>query len=255
MSRKYNIRWQPADSEQLARAVKNFNAKIKRLEEKHPELKEILPKRAKVSEMKQLIQTRQDLNREINALKRFTKRGSEKIVDVPGNDYNLKTTKWQKQEMTRRVGMINRKRKERLKELESIELESRGEKLGYTKGDIGMGKAEEIAYLPMQPFTKKMNRKDFNHKFENIRRESQSAYWDKRDIMLRDNFIKSLEENFNPNDLEDITKEVYNMDIKEFKQKFYANGGNFELSYPPDKSSYDKYLKALKSTWKPNKGG
>lgn len=253
MSRKYNIRWKQHDSEELARAVKNFNAKLRRLEIKHPELKNVLPEKASVRQLKELIETRQDLKRELNALKRFSKKGSEEIVDVPGSDYNLKITKWQKEEMTRRVGIINRKRKQRLKEVMETPLTSRGEELGYKKGDIGMGKAEEVALTPMRTFTARMNRRDIKHKFKQIMVESQTTYWSKRDILLKENYIKSLEENFNPNDIREIADTIRDMDYNEFKKIFDSEGGLFELSYPPSKREEEQYLSALNAVWRPNK--
>ena len=69
-------------------------------------------------QLKDLINTRQDLNREINALRRFSKRGNEEIVIIPNTDYNVKTTKWQRTEMNRRVGYINRRRQKRLEEMQ-----------------------------------------------------------------------------------------------------------------------------------------
>ena len=253
MSRTYNIRWQESDNQELKKAVKNFNAKITRLIKKNPSLKNVLPEKVSVGQMRDLIETRQDLKREINALRRFTQRGAEELVEVPDNEYNLKTTKWQKEEMTRRIGNINKKRKKRLKELQATELKSRGEDLGYTKGELGMGKTEAVSLSPMKAFSPKMGRADLNVKFKNIIKESQSTYWTRRDILLKDNYIKSLEENFNSNDIQDIVQAIHNMDYKEFKQKFDAEGGNFELSYPMgDKQTEMEYLSALKAIWLPN---
>lgn len=253
MSRQYNIRWKQSDNDELKRVVRNFNDKIRRLEKKNPKLKNVLPEKVSVRQMKELIETRQDLQRELNALKRFSKRGAEEIVDVPDNDYNLKTTKWQKQEMTRRVAIINRKRKKRLEEVLETPIKSRGEELGYTKGQLGMGKQEEVSLTPMNAFTPKMSRQDLQYKFKNIMKESQSSYWNKRDIIMKENYIKSLEENFNPNDIKEIVDAIDHMSFKEFRKIFDEEGGNFELSYPPDQISYNAYLTALRSIWTPDR--
>ena len=253
MSKPYNIRWKSSDNAELRRAVKNFNAKISRLQKKNPKESAALPERVTVKQLKTLISTRQDLNREINALKRFTKRGAEEIITAPDNKYNLKITKWQKEEMTRRAAIINRKRKKRLDDLVDIELESRGEKLGYTKGAIGMGKAEEVSLRPIRAFTPGMSRQDVNKKFSVIMRESQTSYWHEREIRMKANYIKSLEENFNPADISDIVERIDRMDFLDFRKVFEAEGGNFELSYPPDAESYQAHLTALKSIWTPNK--
>ena len=253
MSKPYNIRWKSSDNAELRRAVKNFNAKISRLEKKNPQEKAALPERVTVKQLKSLISTRQDLNREINALKRFSKRGAEDIIIAPDNKYNLKITKWQRDEMNRRAAVINRKRKKRLDEVAGIELESRGEKLGYTKGAIGMGKAEEVSLQPIRAFTPGMSRQDLQRKFATIQKESQTNYWHERELRMKANYIKSLEENFNPADIEDVVEAIDNMDFREFRKIFEAEGGNFELSYPPDAESYQAHLSALKAIYAPNK--
>lgn len=253
MSKQYNIRWKPDDNQELRKAVKNFNAKISRLEKKDPQNKEALPEKITVKQIKELISTRQDLKRELNALQRFSKRGAEKIIEIPDTDYNLKTTKWQKEEMTRRTAIINRKRKRRLKEVAETEIKSRGEKLGYRRGNIGMGKASEIELQPLKAFTAKMNRRDLGKKFNLIMKESQQGYWNKRDILMKKNYISSLEQNFNANDIKAVIKHIDDMDFNDFRKIFEAEGGNFELSYPPDEESYNAHLSALKSIWTPKR--
>lgn len=255
MPRQYNIKWRDTDTEELRKAIKNFNAKITRLEKKYPKNKNILPEKVSMKELKSLIDTRQDLKREINSLKRFTKRGSEEIVQVPGTDYNLKTTKWQKEEMNRRIGVINRRRKQRLQDLQEIPQTSRGTSLGYTKRDIGMGKAEEISLTPMKAFTQKMNQKDLKFKFKNIMKESQSTYWDKADVRLRENYIQSLLNNFNPKDVNKVIDKIRNMDLKDFKKVYYEEGGTFEFNYPPNEEEYKKMVTYQNSLWLPKQRG
>lgn len=253
MSRQYNIRWKQTDSNELRKAVRNFNAKIDRLTKKNPELVAVFPEKTSVRQLKELIDTRQDLKRELNSLRRFTRRGSEEIVDIPESDYNLQITKWQKEEMTRRTAVINRKRKKRLEEIESMEMTSRGQKLGYTRGQLGMGKADEIALKPLKAFTPRMTRKDLQKKFKSIQLQSQSTYFNTKDEQFRQNYIKGLLENYNIHDIEDVVEKIESMDFKEFYNTFQAEGGTFEFHYPPDNEQYEGYLESLKATWLPNK--
>ena len=160
MPKYHSIKWRDSDTKELSRVVRNYNAKINRLIKKNPQIENVLPEKVTVAQLKELINTRQDLKRELNALKRFSKRGAEEIVIVPNTDYNLKITKWQKTEMNRRVGIINRRRKKRLEDLSNMEMKSRGESLGYKKSDIGMGKATEVSLTPMNAFTRRMNQAD-----------------------------------------------------------------------------------------------
>lgn len=249
MSKYHKINWRESDRAELNRVVKNFNAKINRLAKKNPEIANVLPEKIVISELKELINTRQDLHRELNALKRFSRRGSEQIVVVENNDYNLQTTKWQKTEMNRRVGIINRRRKNRLEELANLEMTSRGESLGYVRGAIGMGKATEVSLSPMNAFTRRMSQRDLKMKWKAILRESQTDYFTQKDFRLRNNYIKALEQNFNVNDIQDIINTINQMDIKDFLQRFEEEGGTLELAYPPNREQYEGYVNALRSTW------
>lgn len=252
MSKQYNIRWTPADDEALRKAVKNFNAKIARLEKKDPKNKSALPDRVTVRQMRDLITTRQDLNREINSLQRFTRRGAEELVSIPGNEYNLKTTKWQKEEMSRRVGVINRKRTMRRKKLEEIEMQAGGENLGYTVGQFGMGQADKVALEPMKPFSAKMNMADLKMKWKHIQKESQSGYWNWRDELMRDNFIKTLKQNFQKINVSDLILRIESMPFDDFYVKFKSSPGIWEHAYPLTEEEERAYADELRSHWMPN---
>ena len=251
MSKQYNIRWSENDIKELNRSVKNFNAKVKRLETKYAGTDVILPEKMSVKELKEIVTTRRDLQRELKSLQRFTDRGSEKVVDIPNTNNNIKMTKWQREEMTKRAKLINDKRYYRRQKLESQELSHQGESLGYTRGDIGMGKIESNQLKPTKAFTKSMDKYSTAEKMKHLLRESQSDYWRKRDILMRENFIQALEENFNPNDIKDVIAEIRNMDINKFKEKLLSDPEDFNTAYPPDEEQYQGYLTKLKSTWMP----
>ena len=74
MSKYHKINWREEDTKELTRVVRNFNAKIQRLSKTNPGITNLLPEKVSASELKNLINTRQDLKRELNALKRFSKR-------------------------------------------------------------------------------------------------------------------------------------------------------------------------------------
>lgn len=248
MSRESRIRWQKSDSQELARVVKNFNAKIERLAKKNPEMINALPEKTSVRQLKELVQTRRDLKREINSLKRFSRRGSEEIISY--GDYNIKLTKWQKTEINRRVGIINQRRTRRLREMEEMELTQGGESLGYKKGDVGMGRIERVELSPMKGLTPGMNQRDVIKKWRNIVKESQSGYFTDKDYRLRENYLKGLRENFNPDDIADLEVAIAGMDIREFKKRFYSEAdADFEGLYAPNNEQYQGYLTKLKSIW------
>lgn len=249
MARRSKIRWEKSDSDELSRAVKNFNAKLSRLEKKNPEIKNALPERAKVRQLKKMINTRQDLKREINALKRFSKKGSEEIETY--GDYNIKVTKWQKNEINRRLPTINKRRKERLDYLEQLDLLSGGEELGYKKGELGMGRLERVDLEPMKGLTKGMSQRDLKAKWSNILKESQSDFLRKKDYQCRENYIKGLEENFQEKDIKKMVEKLEKMDIDDFLYTFYSDqNADFDEIYYPNEDEYQGYLLKLKTVWK-----
>lgn len=250
MSKIYNIRWKQSDHEELRKAVKNFNAKISRLERDRPEIKKFLPEKISVKEMRNLVKTRQDLTREIKSLKRFTKRGSEEIVDIPTSDVNLKTTKWQKKEMTLRASVINRKRKERLKMLQESNLERNGKDLGYSHPDIGMGKIDEVKLRKVEPFTPKMEKFNLNKKFKTLRRESQSSYWDESDLRLKESYLEQIEINFgDTEETRKLMEKLDNLSSKEFYATYRKDPNKFDHFYFMNEEDKNNAWNDIKSIW------
>lgn len=251
MSRKYNIRWSQADEQELRRVVKNYNAKLSRLEKKGADIKNALPEKVSAAQLRDMIETRQDLNRELNALRRFSQKGAEELVNVPDNDYNLKITKWQKEEINRRVGVINRTRKQRLQKMEETEATQGGKGLGYSAAPM-MGKADRVSLSPVKGFTKYMNRADLKKRYRQLLKESQSGFWSARDERTRQNYIKAILQNFSEGDVADLIKSIESMDIQEFRKKFDSDTGKFETMYPNDQDEYKAALNELESIWMPN---
>lgn len=262
MAKQYKIRWNESDTQELNRVVRNFNSKINRLIKANPSISNILPEKIQARELKELINTRKDLQRELNALRRFSKRGSEAIVKIKNSDYDLKVTKWQRTELNRRIAIINRRRAKRLSEISNTEMTSRGEALGYTRGQLGMGTPEKVGLLPMKAFTRSMTNRDVKEKFKSVIAQSQSDYFTKRDYQVRENYIKGIKVHYDYENVKDIIEEIESMDIKEFFEIFNKEGATFEISSPPTGKlgnkiktvEYEAYETALRSTWLPNKG-
>lgn len=263
MPRQYNIKWREQDEKELRRVVRNFNDKLRRLVKKNPANSNILPQfwnektqgyenRITLDQIKELIATRQDYNRQLNMLKRFSRRGAERIVET-GSDYGARTTKWQEQEQKRLVQTINRRRKARLDTLNAIEVMNASGKLGYTLGQMfGMGLAEQNKLKPTQAFTRGQSQKDIKWKWRALQLEAKDTYYNERDEMLKENYIKTILDNFDKDDVMDIIGEIRGMSSDEFYLKFEAKGDAFEWAYPPKKGTpeYDDYVKELRGYWK-----
>ena len=256
MSKRYGIRWNDDLNNEVKRTVKNYNAKVKRLETKYKDRSDVvIPERVSVKEIKELVGTKRDLSRELNSLKRFSKRGAEEIVDVPIVEDNIKITKWQKTEMNRRKGIINRTRAKRKEQIEDIEMTSGGKSLGYKRSDFGMGKADELSLKPTKAFTKKMTKGDIQKKAKSLRKHSQSDYFNKADRRLMDNYVKALKETYGEDAVKDIVDAIEGMDFPDFYKKFKAEPGLFEFTYIPDDADVDAYIEKIGSIWLSKKKG
>lgn len=262
MSKQYKIRWKQDDEARLRKAVKNFNAKITRQLKKDPTLKNVLPEKVALKELKDLIETRADLNREIKSLERFTKinRGKTKsgkpkaqphdIVTIPGTEYNLKTTRWQLNEMKRSKTVIDAKRQARHDELYHVEQTHRGQKLGYTAGQIGMGRIDENALKPINIVTRFMTQTEFHKKAKTLRKERQSTYWANQEEQMKQNYIKGLKENYKYDDVKEVIDHIEQMPFDEFFDVWKSDRTIFEYSSgSPNKAQYDGYVEQIHSTW------
>ena len=249
MAKHYNIRWSEADVKNLSKAVRNFNAKVKRLEKKYSDIPEaVLPEKVSMKEMREVIGTRRDLQKELKSLQSFTQRGSEQLVDTNTND-NIKVTDWQKKELLKREKVINKARAERRDMLESQGLIHKGEAVGYTRGAVGMGKTDALMLRPTTAFTPKMRKYEVNEKMKHYRKESQGDYWLKRDRLMIDNYIKALKENFNYNDVRDVIDKINSLGVEGAKGTILSDPQEFNTAYPPSDDDYERYLKHLKEMW------
>lgn len=261
MPKRYSIKWRLQDEKELRRISRNFNDKLRRLVRKNPDNRNILPQfynekteqfesRITIDTIKGLIQTRADYNRVLGMLERFSKRGAEKIVKAPGNEYGSKTTKWQRDEMIRLQGIVNRRRQDRLDQLNTVEMMNSQGKLGYTLGQMfGMGLASKNKLNPTRAFTPSQSQTDLKYKTRALMLEATTNYHRNRDEVLRENYIKTLEENYNSRDITDVISKIRGIDIDLFILKFEAKGDAFEFAYPPDKEQYESYLSELKAYW------
>lgn len=263
MSKRPRIDWNKGGKEELAKAIRNYNAKIARVAKKNPKSAGSLPEKVRLTDYvgtknkPGLIQTRADLKREIKSLKRFSNKGAEELVDLPNNEYGTQITKWQKKEIGIRRRIANRRRKERAEMLQGIELESGGQPLGYSLNDIGMGKQDLNQVRPIKDFSRTATNRDVKARWRSLRRETQSTYYDDKDAQVKENYVKALLEHYNQDDVQDILDAVDDMPLKDFMKRFRQSGNTFEIVSPTGNAmvdlhnqiNYEGYVELLRTTW------
>lgn len=150
---KIITKWSKRRNKTLARAVKNFNAKLKRQIAKGVD-KALLPGKMLVSELKQIINTEGDYRKILNSLKSWTKKGAEQVIETKGG---AKVTKWALKEAKKHKAEINERREKINKEFEERPI--------YIDGEQWENVERTVAEQEVKPLTKEienLNQKDFN---------------------------------------------------------------------------------------------
>ena len=241
MPRKSSIKWRRSDEEELKRVVKNFNSKLSRILKKNPEIAEYLPDRVTVKDLKNNITSRQQLNRELNSLRRFSKRGSEEIIT---SKTGLKVTKWEKKEVGIQVAIINRERTRKKKQLESEEATSRGQKLNQTRSQMNSIRMNE---LNKKVFNfDKIKKSDWDKYKATVKRQSHPDFQSEADENLRKNYIKGIKEIFGETETtRQLIKIIESTPLKDFITKFYKEQeATVDFIYDPIEA--ERKLKILK---------
>lgn len=96
------IRYDKKLNQEIDRTIKNFNQKIARLEKQE---RQLLPSKIRKKELKESVYTRQELQRRLKELQRFSKRGSEDVIETKGG---VKLTKYELDKIKRENTRIKR---------------------------------------------------------------------------------------------------------------------------------------------------
>ena len=141
---KFNkIRWREDDKKELARLAKNFNAKIEYQLKKNPELKDVLPEKVKVKDLKKDIASRKDLNRTLEKLSSFSQRGMEKVVT---NEKGERATLFEIEQTKKNVRRLNAQRRAEQKKIDEMPVYIDGKKATTVRRMVQEQKAKPIQF-------------------------------------------------------------------------------------------------------------
>lgn len=245
MQRFSKIRWTKNDYKRLRSSINKFNRKVVKLKSKGLSY---IPEEVSYMKYKKLIKSRRDLEREIRTLDRFSRKNAEELVFVPSAEGNVPITRWQRTEINRRKGIINRRRKETFDTLSNLEFTYQGKGMGYKLKDFGMGSELRNAYKPFVSFSENVSNLDIKRKWNVVVNQSQSDYISYRNDILRNNILGTIKENYKINDVKDVLESIKNMSDDDLLVRFNRTGGNFEPFYPDDEH-YQYFLNDLKANW------
>lgn len=146
------IKWNESDEKRLKQAVSSFNKKVERLS-KNKNIKNVLPDTYSYEELREGIRTRSELNRRLNSLARFMKKGASKVEYI--NETPILA--WELNEARIEKSIAVRRYKEELEFLRSRQPQSKYYKK-RSRASMGSRRVREIEgilkNIKKQPFMK-----------------------------------------------------------------------------------------------------
>lgn len=177
------IRWKKGDYISLGKAVSSFNKKIRELQKE--ENKTYLPNLVDYKEIKDEINTRRELNRYINSLKRFMRTGVEQLYETEAGE---QITKWERRELGINIGIATRKLN---KELATL---SEPTEVGFSRAEMGNSRVREIqAQLRNLHNIERAKGYEFNLLRLRAKRYGATDYEWKMSKIYRENYLKEME--------------------------------------------------------------
>lgn len=176
MAKRFNIKWRQKDTDALNKAVRNFNAKVRRLKKNNPSKAHHYPDTLSIKDVRSKIGTRQDFNREVKKIGRFSRRGYEEIVTT---DRGLIATKYEIREASIMRRVVNLKRKRE------------AERLGLTM-EAGLKTQVKKQSLTPKRGVKQVQQKDFKSYVLSLEKEIASSFDEKMQENYVENYMQGL---------------------------------------------------------------
>ena len=126
------IRYNKELVNKINKTVRNYNAKINRLQKLNPSL--ALPEKVTATSIRKLSDNRKELNRNLEKLKRFSKRGAENTIILPSGDM---VSNYELSELKRESARLQRNLTRRINELAETTPKVKGVKQDYTYAEMG----------------------------------------------------------------------------------------------------------------------
>ena len=177
------IKWKHGDYVRLGQAIAQFNKKINALQAEERKL--YLPDIIDYTEKKETIVTRNELNRFIKSLKRFSLEGAEELYKTEAGE---EITKWEHKELLTQARIAKNRLQAELTKLEEP-MEN-----GYSRVQMGSQQAKQIK-RQIENLSELENKKGYEFKRlkERIKNIGTTDYTMRKAIIYRENYLKEME--------------------------------------------------------------
>lgn len=242
MPKQSNFQPRQNHKQELKRLVKNFNAKLSRIEKKSPELMEFMPEKVKVSVLNKKIASWNDYQTITGQLRRFLKKGVEEVQE---NKLGERATKYAIREYKRDQAYENKKKEQRIKKAEETPETKGGKPTGQSKAQ--MKSKEEVRNLKDTKSFDEFKPGEFKERsklFANKRLDSYELEQMKR---MQENYIKGLIREGYPEGLQRLVARVPTEKFVEIAESDVF--ANFDFIY--DRQQLAAKAEQLMHTWTP----
>lgn len=229
-------KWSNSLDKELTKAVHAFNEKIRYHENKG---KDILPEREYARDLKKKLKNEQEIQREINRLRRFGTADVTATVKIGYQD-SLEVTQYEVQELKRQLANINAKRARKLAKIQEQEVSVSGKPTGYKRGQMPSFREADLK-------PKKLNLGAFRSKDEFIKykgaieQQRMQNYFDKRAEQFKLNYIESLKTRYGANNVKKLTDKLESMSAKDIEDKYYTEqDASIRYVYTETTEEWDK---------------
>ena len=117
---------------ELRKAINNFNAKVRRLENVDKEID--IPRKENINAIMERVTNKWDLNREINRLERFTKRNAEELIQ---NKSGVVMSRWEYENIQAEQKRLSAKLEREIKSYGNIKPSIFGNKQSFNYAQMG----------------------------------------------------------------------------------------------------------------------
>lgn len=179
-----NIRWCKQDITTLSKAVRNFNAKIKRVTAKNPYIADIQPQKLSLKQLRQDIQTRQDFKRVLTDIQSYSIRGAENPY-ITKKGVNI--TNYEKEKIDRQFKLINKARKAEIRKYQPSEY----------RGTKQLIETENLK--PLQNTIERVLPRDWAKFTQNLEKQVISGYTKAKQELYKSNYIQAIRNNLGGN--------------------------------------------------------
>lgn len=242
MRKRYNMRVNDADRELAAKTVRNFNARLSyAIKTSNPVDARYMPERMNVQKLFDSVETRQDFQRAIKKMERFTK----KTAEVKTTKGGARATAWALSEAKREDRRIVRENRKRKEEIEKQPPKVGGKQIGTFRPLTG--EAKDVLRTTERKFDN-MNQKRLDRAFRTIDRMIDASKKDEALEQMRENYLKGLGEAGFLDADPDLEKLIRAVDLETFYETQQIDD-TATFQWYRDPQGFQVRLEYMKRSW------